>query len=456
MIGRTAAELATFVIGPDSRGRSFGLLGRSVQPELAADLAMSLAAWAETGETDFVAWVPQPEGSVVVVRARNLGRASFGHLAFMNGIVVPASLLARGRDWPELLLAALQQPDGSLDFAEHTVLVDLPGGVRAPDPYLGIDVGWNKWAIMAGPTINREQILVRLLRGILEPAQRAHVVGWATTINLPSRGRLNSASPSQFPLLIGKESAGLVDQARLVARIDRDGWHGPQGVAPATYQQWQALAAEILPELATGWQASYAALKSAQIVAEFVRAASQSLRPAAMAAVFARLLGSDAAHRAGAAPLLLDYVMAMAARGQDLGPFADLLAQSADATATLLAIDPTTARLLLAEMPDAVMQSVATRQAALAMALGDPQSADALLASLFAHWPPASNEGLLDVWMFPAGRTALLTNRELATQFVRQAILPGWRLRPANRAKARALLAGTLGLEARWTGESAI
>lgn len=332
---QTPLRLPTFVIGPASQGRNYGVLAASsVQPGHAYDLAMMLMAWSGTGEPGFAACLPldDPGGGAMVFRARNLGSTSLGELAFLQGVILDSAALAALDYRSEQALGAIPEPDGSLDFAASPATIDPSATLRPLAEIADLGLAWHDQLLLADG-IDPEFVLHAALAGIRPAEQRPRVAGWTTSSRLSARGRIDPAS--DFNLIVGDpESAANVPGH--VRRLVRENMvDGPTLDAPPSWRIWQMFQQRIADEKglaalsrALVWHIHYAALSADQVAEEALRTATGVLRSERMMELLTALFADpEPALSEAAARVAKVYVEALKEHGEAAPAFGKLVDQ---------------------------------------------------------------------------------------------------------------------------------
>jgi hypothetical protein len=329
--------LKTFVIGPQAQGRGYRVLEPAGHLFAGSgDLAMVLMEWSRTGEAEFAGCFPvrDPSPGAVLFRARHLGSATLGEIAFLHGALIGASDLARLGHRSELLLGHIRRPDGTTAFAEKQlrVKVDPSPPPRRDEDLLGL--AWTDRIILAEDGADREELLRRALASIHPAEQRQRITGWVTSASLLPRGNLDLVRTSQ--LIVAGSSPAPELSSRLPARATEGGFVGTRARPPASWLAWSGLAeraaaradfAPLAPALE--WRPAYAQLGGADAAEEGLRIASGVLPRDSMVALLKCLLVDHPPYAEAAARVVPEYVDALEKGGMGEDARRDLL-DSAD------------------------------------------------------------------------------------------------------------------------------
>ncbi len=250
-------DLPTLVIGPESGGRGFRVLARSGDLTLDAtaqsrltELPLAVAEWGGHGEASFAARLPLSPQYSIVLRGRNFGMGSGGHLAYANAVIVPTGAAhaagLRGGD----VMDRLPEPDGSADFASRPLAV-TPGGAPVPAlvrdwAKLGLD--YSHVCLFVPGDYDPGQILASLLAG-------ADVDAWATTLYL----RTESIRPAEiFSLLVLPDTQRLPQSwPHEIAVVTPGDVERENTAPPEAWQAWQFL--QEMSAASRQWQAALTA-----------------------------------------------------------------------------------------------------------------------------------------------------------------------------------------------------
>ena len=243
--------LPTILFGPQAAGRGYQALASSDLPplhlreqELVRSIPLALAGWADQGETGFIARIPLGERlfPAMFVRARFVGEASGGTVAYAHGVIVTEAAAAAIPGWLDRLTDSLPVPDGSPDFASAPLLIDQLEDVVAAGPgWEGFGLGWQDRLVTVPPNlpadIDVETVLYRALASVTPVEQQARVRGWATTAALlPTR----AFSPARaFQLVVIDERSARPALQHLDAVATPDGFSGERIAPPPTWIAWQ-------------------------------------------------------------------------------------------------------------------------------------------------------------------------------------------------------------------------
>lgn len=271
------------VIGPWSRGRSYGIVRSSpgpgpdrAQQALLGDFALSLSGWAKRQTGAFVAAFPLPGGVSALVRARHMGEAELGPVAMATVVLADGRLLAAAGGRLHRLLGQVPDPAEA-----ETGLAPLVIDAR-PDfdvgPIADEGLAWNDQFISVRG--DAERCLQALLEGLTPEAQRPRIDGWASTGALPPNGQFDpwalfrlvvheGAPPPAGSLpshAIGSVAAGRLSMAPVPPPTAWAAWSA-LNAAPGAKQ-----AAEAAP-----WDPSWADTPAADVVAFAAIAACKKL-----------------------------------------------------------------------------------------------------------------------------------------------------------------------------------
>ncbi|MBX7250036.1 MAG: hypothetical protein K1X35_13455, partial [Caulobacteraceae bacterium] len=268
------------LLGPWSRGRSYGVLkkspGRDLEPAhqaLLGDFALALANWAKRETGEFVCAFPLGgRGGAAVIRARRLGEEELGPVAMAAALILPAEVAAEGR----LHRFLSQVPDPADPSAgEAEALVDPAAPAPAP-PVSNPGLAWaDQIVALSG---DPEAALGALLEGVEPPEQAPRLDGWASTAALPENGQFSPAAlfrlithAGTLPAARPRRTAGTLEAGRLAIEA---------APPPVSWQAWTALrgapAARTAAEAAP-WQPAWAGAPPADVVAFAAIAACKRL-----------------------------------------------------------------------------------------------------------------------------------------------------------------------------------
>ena len=252
------------LLGPRSRGRSYGVLRRSPGPEpdsatlaLLNDFALSLAGWAGRNQGGFAACFPTPDGGVALARAERLGEAELG--AVGQAAVVLLGPDAAAEEGLHRLIGRL--PDAAdPEVGKAAVRLPLDGG-EAIKPIPNTGLAWADQVI--GVDGDASGALQALIEGVYPPAQKRRVRGWATTADLPEVGSFRPAELFQLMTHPGapRRATGSISGGVLTSK---------DPPPPASWQAWSALARSPATRFAADaapWNPSWAETPAADVVA---------------------------------------------------------------------------------------------------------------------------------------------------------------------------------------------
>jgi hypothetical protein len=316
--------LPTFLIGPEARGRGYGLLaqhGAMAETEdhiWAADLAMMLAAWADIGEADLIACLPIRSGtSRVLIRARFAGRAELGSVAFLHGVVLGPDDLAVLGHQPERVIGSIPAPGGGTDFGDALLTVqylDPVPTVTLPD----LSLAWHHRLIVSDGSLDPQTLLCTALATITPESQRLNFGGWISSAKLPARGTLDPAR--DCALVIADELPEYWRGTHIAARLIAGKLISDELEPPPVYRAWCALTEAVGDRIAPSlhWQAEWRNASADQVVAEQLRLLTSKLDLAAMTGLLCLLANSqEPAHADAARRVIGEYFSASRAGKQE-------------------------------------------------------------------------------------------------------------------------------------------
>ena len=296
------------VLGPWSRGRSYGVLKKSPGRELdrahetlLGDFALALASWAKREKGEFVCCFPLGgKGGAAIARVRHMGEEELGPVALAAVVLVgPEAVAAMGGRLHRLID---QLPDPALpETGDAAVTLDLtraPTATPVPDPGLA-------WAdqIVA---VNRgaEEVLQAMLEGVVPVEQAPRIDGWATTAALPENGQFSPAG--FFRLMVHEGALPAARPRRATGSVTGGKLTIEETPPPPAWQAWSTLAAAPATRVAVQaapWDRSWTETPAADVVAFAAIAACKRLdaggRVALLLAVADLAAGSKGALRAG-------------------------------------------------------------------------------------------------------------------------------------------------------------
>jgi hypothetical protein len=296
----------TAVIGPKAQGRNYGLR-RYAGPRLTsesqarlADFALSLAGWAMLRRPCFTAMLPLAAdgSSFAVVRARHMGEGELGPVAVAHLIVADSALL-EALDWASpRLLSLLPEPEDAT-FGSSLLPVSPADLARsAPPPMANPRVGWSDIAIDVGDE-DPEVVLRALVEGVDPPAQRASLMGWASTSLIAPAGALDPARTFKLVTHASAESPAAFQASHELASLQA------AAETPLAWKAWLKLAAIAEREPAAialrsaQWSQDKTRLPAGDVMFEEIASACASLKPTAMV----ELLRAVMRHAEGADPV---------------------------------------------------------------------------------------------------------------------------------------------------------
>lgn len=213
--GAPGFRVDTAVVGPQARGRSYGLRRASIprlDPEITArisDFAMALTGWALQRRPRFVAFFPLTASETVfaVVRGTYLGEADLGPVAIANMLIAPRAVIEVIHWRAHGLLPLL--PEGDDQTFGRTPLDVRPGEVldeRRPLRESGVGLAFSDQVVNAGDD-DPEAALTAMLDAVGPTELRARLTGWSTTTELAPIGSLQPTRIFKAVVHAGEEPA---------------------------------------------------------------------------------------------------------------------------------------------------------------------------------------------------------------------------------------------------------
>jgi hypothetical protein len=308
-------DLPAFAIGPDSRGRDYGVLSHSPgignalsEAGWSGDLAMVIAAWAKSEEREFAACLelPRSEGACLVLRGQRLVQQSFDRIARVNAVVLSGAALSRLGGRTELVFVQMPAPDARPDFGGADFAID-PDARLETRPYDDFGLAWRPHVLLHSADETRPEVLLRALASITPPAARLGAHTWSTTINLPARGAIDPARTAH--LMIGADPPSRAGDRFIVLDTQLPGWDraaAPQ--PPANYgilTRLQALpsvrSGDPVPAGTFGWSPERNSASSGELVRDILLKLWGTLSVAAMIETLARVAAFPEPEAAAAA-----------------------------------------------------------------------------------------------------------------------------------------------------------
>lgn len=285
-------ELPTILFGPQTAGRGYQMLASAALAPLEPDPAdqlrsipLVLGGWADQGETAFVACFPLGELGfpAVLLRARFVGEASGGTVAYAHGVLVDEIQGAALPGPIETLLDLIPIPDGRNAFASAPLKVPrLAPYPDTGDRWQGLGLAWQDRVIVVPNAADAEPVLRSVLAGITPVQQRPRIRGWATTASLAPTGPFSPARA--FQLIVIGDSQTRAPGHYLEARTTATGFTGATVDPPAAWRAWQDFVelTKSDEELAAvfgriAWTPRSAAVKPADLIALATRTALSGL-----------------------------------------------------------------------------------------------------------------------------------------------------------------------------------
>lgn len=302
---------AMLVMGPRSSGRGYQILAETGLPPLSAQardlldsLPLALAGWADTSEESFLACIPLADAAtpILLMRGHYLGEAVAGSVAYANAVLVDQLL-----PHPQLaeLARAIPTPDGSLAFAlspspsEH-------GSLVAQGDWDGFGLAWADRILFTPVDAAPWPWLLSALHAIEPPQQRNRVRGWATSLGLPSTG---SFVPARcFNLVVTAPAQVPPGWPHVPAQATEQGFAGARITPPAAWRLWQELVAQADAMLVPAWDNQWVERPAVEIVGHAVSRAISEGAYGAVAAVLARVVGSQTETAAAASTWLTQWL----------------------------------------------------------------------------------------------------------------------------------------------------
>ena len=273
------------VLGPWSRGRSYGVLKKSPGRELdrahetlLGDFALALASWAKREKGEFVCCFPLGgKGGAAIARVRHMGEEELGPVALAAVVLVgPEAVAAMGGRLHRLI----DQLPETGDAAVTLDLTRAPTATPVPDPGLA-------WAdqIVA---VNRgaEEVLQALLEGVVPVEQAPRIDGWATTAALPENGQFSPAG--FFRLMVHEGALPAARPRRATGSVTGGKLTIEETPPPPAWQAWSTLAAAPATRVAVQaapWDRSWTEPPAADVVAFAALAACKRLDAAGRVAL---------------------------------------------------------------------------------------------------------------------------------------------------------------------------
>jgi hypothetical protein len=273
---RAASTLTApvLLLGPWSRGRSYGVLKKSnardldsADEALLGDFALALTSWAKRSTGEFICAFPLRSG-IAVCRARHMGEGELGPVAQAAVVVAPASLPL------QRLIGQLPDPAAE-GVGDSDIYLDLG---RSPKTAPIVDPGL-AWADQLIAVVDEpEAALQGLLDGVTPPEQAPRLNGWATTADLPATGQFNPAElfrlivhPGTLPAARPRRATGVLKGGRLTIE---------ETPPPDSWAAWSLLRSDPVARHATEaapWQLDWAEAPAADVVAFAAIAACKRL-----------------------------------------------------------------------------------------------------------------------------------------------------------------------------------
>lgn len=240
-------RLTAIVIGPEARGRNYGIrrrAGASPGSEALArlgDFALAFTGWALRRRDAMSAVFPldAAQTQFAIVKGRWLSDGEQGPVAVAHVLIAPASLMAE-IDWAaDRLLAAIAEP-GVAPFAETEVVIDpatLGAGWRTAG---GPNAAWSD-LVVEMQDADPAAALSLILASVQPVAQRARLTGWATTTSLESAGNFEPTALFRVAGYGVGEAPGRFAETHQLVRLDPDALRGAE--APEIWSVFSRLRA---------------------------------------------------------------------------------------------------------------------------------------------------------------------------------------------------------------------
>jgi len=287
---RAASTISAPVVllGPWSRGRSYGVLrqspGRALDPAVQAllgDFALALASWAKRDKGEFVCAFPLGgKGGAAVARVRHMGEEELGPVALAAVVLVGPEAAASGR----LHRLLGQLPDPANDAAgEAEVRLDL-AAPAAVQPIADPGLAWADQIVSTAS--NAEATLAALLEGVSPAEQAPRLTGWASTAALPENGQFSPAT--LFRLMVHEGALPAARPRRATGSVAGGKLTIEAAAPPASWRAWAAMAAAPATRLAVEaapWQVAWAEAPASDVVAFAAIAACKRLDSAGRVAL---------------------------------------------------------------------------------------------------------------------------------------------------------------------------
>ena len=279
-------QAPVLVIGPWSRGRSYGVVraspggepGRAAQA-LLGDFALSLSSWAKRQSGEFAACFALPGGDFALVRARHMGEADLGPVAMAAVVLVSGAAASALGGRLHRLLDQIPDP-ADPETGVSPVALD-PRAAFEGQPIANPGLAWNDQfiAVRGEP----ERTLQALLEGLTPEAQRPRIDGWATTGGLPPTGQFDPWSLFRLIVHEGAPPPAGSLPSHAIGSVAAGRLSMAPTPPPTAWAAWSALAADPDAKAATDaapWNPAWADTPAADVVAFAAIAACKKLNAA--------------------------------------------------------------------------------------------------------------------------------------------------------------------------------
>lgn len=334
-------DFPAFVIGPEHRGRGYGLLAASGPAPAGSwivDLPLILLEWGKLNRSEAFSFcfpLGDAEGALIG-RGAYLRQQSLGPEAYIHLVHCSAQQLAAIGFRSERVALSIAPPDAQTlnapaAFAERSLALASASPAVVPFDWRGFGLAWADRLVVVADGLDMDEVLVSALASIDPPGQRSRVSGWMTTSELPQRGSLNPWRLCQ--LVLARDGHAAAIPWLVPGTLGSDGTFAGEAVSPPpSWQVWQSFVVLLadLPDAAAtiaaiDWHAGLATFAPEALAQDRARAASGHLRPQAMVVLLERMIASpDSALREAGWKVLDEYLGALAQRGRASAPVMDL------------------------------------------------------------------------------------------------------------------------------------
>ena len=258
-------RLPSFVMGPEPRGRGYGLLAQSgfaAGASWQGNVPLVLLEWAKLRIAEPFSGRFPVAGGAIALKAAYLGEGSGGSIARANGVFIDEASLPDVLDGEQSLFAAIPMPSDSIEFGTQLLDVDM-SPYRSGDLWPGLGLAWQDRQLFVPSDTLLDDVVFAALGSIDPPALRQRIRGWCTTGVLSARGDFLPIHNSN--LLVTRSTEPLAQDRFLAATLrNPPEFDGERVAPPETHYFWSQMTRAfeaIQSDLgsAMAWQAEMAA-----------------------------------------------------------------------------------------------------------------------------------------------------------------------------------------------------